>query len=50
VDAKIAHVAKFSAGYSKMFPYSNQLIFEGKADVFLLPKFVLVRSVPETTF
>lgn len=41
MDAKIAHLAKFSAGYKIIFPYSSQIVVASKAEVFLLPKSVL---------
>ncbi|CAG7849780.1 SubName: Full=Uncharacterized protein {ECO:0000313/EMBL:CCA74862.1} [Serendipita indica DSM 11827] len=41
MDGKLAHVAKFSAGYRVMFPYSNQIVVQSRADLFILPKFVL---------
>ena len=43
MDAKTAHLAKFSAGYRKLYPYTNQLVVGSKADIFILPKFLLVR-------
>lgn len=42
VDGKLAHLAKYSAGYKQMFPYSNQIVVASQADIFILPKFLIV--------
>lgn len=41
MEAKPAHLAKFSAAYKLMFPYTNQIVVGADADVFVLPNFIL---------
>src|SRR4051794_25981825 len=42
VGSQEGPLAKFSAGYKKLFPYSYQIIVSTGADIVILPKFMLV--------
>jgi len=43
VDAKTAHLAKFSAGYKNLYPFADQIVIASYADIWVLPKFIIVR-------
>lgn len=45
VDAKLAHVTKFSAAYLGIYPYSSQVLIESTSFIYVLPNFILVRRL-----
>ncbi|KAG8791026.1 hypothetical protein FRC17_008819 [Serendipita sp. 399] len=41
MDAKLAHLIKYSVAYRAIYPYASQIVVMSKADIFLVPKIVL---------
>ncbi|KAG9038511.1 hypothetical protein FS842_003264 [Serendipita sp. 407] len=45
MDAKLAHISKYSVAYRAIYPYAHQIVVASTYEVFILPKFVLRRRL-----